>query len=645
MKIIDGTIASPLGFSADGLHAGFKKKKLDFGWIVSEVPASVAGVYTTNKVIAAPLLVTKASIQKSQKLQAIVVNSGVANSCTGQQGLDDACEMQRLTAQKLKIEPNLVGLASTGVIGEQLPMNALKNGLSRILVSGKAEDFAEAILTTDTCTKTCVVTEEFGTDLVTMAGVAKGSGMIHPNMATMLAFITCDANISSATLQKALSQHVETTFNQITVDGDTSTNDMVLVMANGCRQNEEILPDTEEFEKFSKMLRYLMADLAKKIAKDGEGATKLIEVNVRHAKDEQSGRMIAKSVVGSSLVKTAIFGQDPNWGRILAAIGYAGADVSVDDIDIWIEGIPVMQASSPVAFDPEETSDAMAGELLTLTIDLHDGDAEAQAWGCDLSYDYVKINALYRRRNAMKDVIVIKIGGVAAQKLSTKFIKQMQAWIAAGKKIVVVHGGGLVINQLMKERQLPTRKVKGLRVTAKSDLPIIEQALLGQVGRTLTQELNDSDIESLQLVSHLGKTVSADFIDKDLYGYVGQVKAIQTAYLEQLLAADMVPVLASLGENDAGELLNINADYLAAAVASSLQAEKLILMTDIEGVLEDKKVLPQLLTSQVSKKIQTGVIKGGMIPKIESAVQTVLSGVGQVLIGDNLLTGTLIAEG
>ena len=396
MKIIDGTIASPLGFSADGLHAGFKKKKLDFGWIVSEVPASVAGVYTTNKVIAAPLLVTKAAIQKSQKLQAIVVNSGVANSCTGQQGLDAAYEMQRLTAQKLKIEPDLVGLASTGVIGEQLPMNALKNGLSQILVSGKAEDFAEAILTTDTCTKTCVVTEEFGSDLVTMAGVAKGSGMIHPNMATMLAFITCDANISSATLQAALSQHVETTFNQITVDGDTSTNDMVLVMANGCRQNEEILPDTEEFEKFSKMLRYLMADLAKKIAKDGEGATKLIEVNVRHAKDEQSGRMIAKSVVGSSLVKTAIFGQDPNWGRILAAIGYAGADVSVDNIDIWIEGIPVMQASSPVAFDPEETSDAMAGELLTLTIDLHDGAAEAQAWGCDLSYDYVKINALYR---------------------------------------------------------------------------------------------------------------------------------------------------------------------------------------------------------------------------------------------------------
>jgi len=258
-------------------------------------------------------------------------------------------------------------------------------------------DAAEAIMTTDTVPKSASREGSVGEKhTVRATGIAKGSGMIHPNMATMLAFITCDANISSATLQAALSQHVETTFNQITVDGDTSTNDMVLVMANGCQQNEEILPDTEEFEKFSKMLRYLMADLAKKIAKDGEGATKLIEVNVRHAKDEQSGRMIAKSVVGSSLVKTAIFGQDPNWGRILAAIGYAGADVSVDNIDIWIEGIPVMQASSPVAFDPEETSDAMAGELLTLTIDLHDGDVEAQAWGCDLSYDYVKINALYR---------------------------------------------------------------------------------------------------------------------------------------------------------------------------------------------------------------------------------------------------------
>ncbi|KXT82768.1 acetylglutamate kinase [Streptococcus panodentis] len=245
----------------------------------------------------------------------------------------------------------------------------------------------------------------------------------------------------------------------------------------------------------------------------------------------------------------------------------------------------------------------------------------------------------------MKNIIVIKIGGAAAQELSAAFIQQVKSWAAAGKHIIIVHGGGLVINQLMRERQLETQKVKGLRVTAKSDLPVIQQALLDIVGLKLTKQFNQAGLDSLQLLSHLGSTVSADFINQSLYGYVGYVTDIETAYLEQLLAEGLVPVLASLGSNADGELLNINADYLAAAVASKLQAEKLILMTDTEGVLEDKKVLPQLLTSQVSTKIQTGVIQGGMIPKIESAVQTVLSGVNQVLIGDNLLTGTLIAEG
>ena len=375
MKVIEGTIASPLGFSADGLHAGFKKRKMDFGWIVSEKPASVAGVYTTNKVIAAPLIVTKTSVKKAGKMKAIVVNSGVANSCTGTQGLEDAYTMQEWTAEKLGVEPDLVGVASTGVIGELLPMGTLKNGLSKLVVNGNADDFAKAILTTDTATKTIAVTETFGRDVVTMAGVAKGSGMIHPNMATMLGFITCDANISSDTLQLALSQNVEKTFNQITVDGDTSTNDMVLVMSNGCTLNEEILPDTPEFDKFSKMLNFVMQELAKKIALDA--------------------RMMAKSVVGSSLVKTAIFGEDPNWGRILAAVGYAGVDVPVDNVDIMLGGLPVMLASSPVAFDDEEMKDIMHEDEVTITVDLHAGHEKGTAWGCDLSYDYVKINALY----------------------------------------------------------------------------------------------------------------------------------------------------------------------------------------------------------------------------------------------------------
>ena len=396
MKVIEGNVASPLGFSADGLHAGFKKRKLDFGWIVSEVPASVSGVYTTNKVIAAPLIVTRNSIKKAQKMKAIVVNSGVANSCTGVQGMEDAYIMQKWTAEKLGVEPDLVGIASTGVIGDLLPMDTLKTGLSKLVVNGNSDDFSKAILTTDTMVKTVAVTEKFGRDEVIMAGVAKGSGMIHPNMATMLAFITCDANISSETLQLALSQNVETTFNQITVDGDTSTNDMVLVLSNGCTLNEEILPDTPEFDKFSAMLNYVMQELAKKIAKDGEGASKLIEVNVKNAPNALDARMMAKSVVGSSLVKTAIFGEDPNWGRILAAVGYAGVDVPVDNIDIYLGDIPVMLKSSPVDFEAEEMQDIMHEDEITITVDLHSGEAVGKAWGCDLSYDYVKINALYR---------------------------------------------------------------------------------------------------------------------------------------------------------------------------------------------------------------------------------------------------------
>ncbi|HEL1541568.1 TPA: bifunctional glutamate N-acetyltransferase/amino-acid acetyltransferase ArgJ [Streptococcus suis] len=396
MKIISGNIASPLGFSADGLFAGFKKKKMDFGWIVSEVPASVAGVYTTNKVVAAPLLVTKEVITQNGKMQAMVVNSGVANSCTGQRGMDDARTMQELTAKKLGIDKNLVGIASTGVIGEFLPLDKLENGLSRIVVNGNADDFAKAILTTDTITKSITVQETFGKDLVTMSGVAKGSGMIHPNMATMLAFITCDAVISSQTLQKALSTLVETSFNQITVDGDTSTNDMVVVLANGCSLNKEIVEGTNEYDRFLAMLDLVMTELAKKIARDGEGASKLIQVDVSGASDGLAARMVAKSIVGSSLVKTAIFGEDANWGRIIAAIGYAGVDIDVDHIDIALEGIPVMTQSSPVEFDQEEMAEIMQKDTIAINVNLHMGPASGRAWGCDLSYDYVKINALYR---------------------------------------------------------------------------------------------------------------------------------------------------------------------------------------------------------------------------------------------------------
>lgn len=245
----------------------------------------------------------------------------------------------------------------------------------------------------------------------------------------------------------------------------------------------------------------------------------------------------------------------------------------------------------------------------------------------------------------MKDLIVIKIGGVAAQKLSASFLQQIKNWQAAGKKLVIVHGGGVAIESLMKDRQLTSQKINGLRVTGKEDLFVVQTALLDVVGQQLVKQFKQANIDAVQLSSHLGHVVQADFLDQATYGYVGDVSSIHPHYLQQLLADGMVPVLASLGQTAAGQWLNINADYLATAVASSLEADELILMTDVKGVLEDKKVLAELSTSQVQQKIQDGIIKGGMIPKIESAVQTVLSGVNRVLIGDNLSSGTLITEG
>ncbi|MDO6573444.1 glutamate N-acetyltransferase / amino-acid N-acetyltransferase [Staphylococcus pasteuri] len=392
---ITGNIASPIGYTADGIHSGIKKKNLDLGWIVSEIPASVAYVQTTNKVKAAPLILNNETIQANGKVQAIIVNSGIANAFTGSQGMEDAVSMQQLTANALNINQNLVTVASTGVIGKHLPMDIIDNGIRRLNKNGNAHHFAKAILTTDLTTKTCVITETIYQQKITMAGVAKGSGMIHPNMATMLAFITCDANISTETLQLALQTNVNKTFNQITIDGDTSTNDLVLVLSNGLARNQEILPNTEEYITFCNMLEHVMRNLAMKIAKDGEGATKLIEVKVMGMPTETSARMIAKTVVGSSLVKSAIFGEDPNWGRILASIGYTKTNFDVTNIDIAIEDILVMTHSTPEAFDKQQMQHLLKKDHIKISINMHQGNQNGTAWGCDLTYDYVKINALY----------------------------------------------------------------------------------------------------------------------------------------------------------------------------------------------------------------------------------------------------------
>lgn len=398
-KLSSNNIVSPKGFTAAGVHCGIKKEKKDLAILVSEVPASVAGVFTTNAVQAAPLKVTKEVVYNSQKMQAIIVNSGNANACTGKQGVADAYEMQALAATKLGIEPYLVGVASTGVIGEIMNMEPVVKGVEMLNPNNDLEsgmNFAQAILTTDTVMKNTTYATVIDGKEVLVSGTAKGSGMIEPNMATMLGFITTDANIESDELQKALSEITNLTFNAITVDGDTSTNDTVVVLANGLAGNEPLTPAHPEWNNFYTALRLVAEDLAKAIARDGEGATKLIEVEVDGAISDEEARKIAKTVVGSPLVKTAVFGCDANWGRIIAAVGYSGATVDPEKITIKIGGATMVEKGEPIKFSEEELIEILKQSDVKIYVSLEVGEGHGYAWGCDLTYDYVQINASYR---------------------------------------------------------------------------------------------------------------------------------------------------------------------------------------------------------------------------------------------------------
>ncbi|MGE7980854.1 bifunctional glutamate N-acetyltransferase/amino-acid acetyltransferase ArgJ [Solibacillus sp. NPDC093137] len=398
-KLSSKNIVSPKGFTAAGVHCGLKHKKKDLAILVSEVPASVAGVFTTNAVQAAPLKVTKEVVYETKKMQAIIVNSGNANACTGKQGVLDAYEMQLLAAQKLGIASDLVGVASTGVIGEIMKMEPVKKGVELLTPDSKLEsgiDFSQAILTTDTVMKNTTYATIIDGKEIIVSGTAKGSGMIEPNMATMLGFITTDANIASEELQKALSSVTDCTFNSITVDGDTSTNDTVIVMANGLAGNEPLSPAHPDWDNFYTALRLVSEDLAKSIARDGEGATKLIEVEVDGAVSDEEARKIAKTVVGSPLVKTAVFGCDANWGRIIAAVGYSGAVIDPDKITIKIGGATMVENGEPIKFSEEELIEILKQHEVKIYVSLEVGKGHGFAWGCDLTYDYVQINASYR---------------------------------------------------------------------------------------------------------------------------------------------------------------------------------------------------------------------------------------------------------
>ena len=403
---INGGITAPKGFLASGLNAGIKNQtKKDMAMVFSSTPCAAAGVFTTNLVKAAPVKWDKEIVTTSPYVQAVVVNSGIANACTGAEGLGYCADTAAEAAAALNIPKTAVLVASTGVIGKQLPIDKIKSGvtaLSKVLGSSRedAKLAAEAIMTTDTKSKEVACTLELGGKQVTVAGMCKGSGMIHPNMCTMLCFVTTDVAISHELLQKALSEDVVDTFNMISVDGDTSTNDTVLVMANGQAENTPITKEGEDYKTFCEALHFIMLELSKKIAGDGEGCTCLFEATVIGAKDKNQARTIAKSVVCSSLTKAAVFGHDANWGRILCAMGYSGAVFDPEKVDLYFESkagkLKIIENGVATGYSEEEATKILSEEEVIAKMDIKEGNETATAFGCDLTYEYVKINGDYR---------------------------------------------------------------------------------------------------------------------------------------------------------------------------------------------------------------------------------------------------------
>lgn len=399
VQIVEGGVTAAAGYLAAGVAAGIKYiGKKDVALIFSQQPATAAGMYTTNRVQAAPLRLTRRHIAAGHPVQAIVVNSGNANACTGPQGESDALAMAGRVAEKLGLNPENVLVASTGVIGQPMPMGKVLAGIEAAAAALSREggtDAAEAIMTTDTELKQHALAVSTSAGRFVIGGMAKGSGMIHPNMATMLCFLTTDAAVPAEFLQQCLRQAVEATFNQISVDGDTSTNDMVVLLANGAA-GVRIEPGSPQAAAFQDALEQICTVLAKKIARDGEGATHLIQARVQGAATLQDARRAARAIVSSSLFKAAVFGRDANWGRIICALGYSGASFDPQRVDIFLGEVQVAADGCGLAFDEEKAAGVLAREQVDVIVDLKQGGYSALAWGCDLTYEYVKINGSYR---------------------------------------------------------------------------------------------------------------------------------------------------------------------------------------------------------------------------------------------------------
>ena len=682
---------TPQGFSYAGINCGIKAARKDMALVFSDAPCVTAGCFTVNTACAAPITDARARVP-STTIRAIVVNSGNANALVGPQGEKDVRAVAEAAGRALGVPGESVICASTGVIGVRLPTKKLEDGVVVLAAQrGSAIELAaEAILTTDTRVKLSGRSIRIDGKDVTVAAFAKGSGMIAPELATMLAFVTTDAAITSDALQAALTRAMGGTFNMLTVDNDMSTNDAVFAMANGLAQNATLTKASPDYALFEAAVNDVCTDLARAIAEDGEGATKLMEVLVQGTPNEEIARDLARAVAGSSLVKAAMFGADPNWGRVLATVGArAGSKkLPVDPFEatVTIQGVTVFQGGAPTGVDPNTLRAKMREPQIKIDVELGEaGGHDAVAWGCDLSYDYVKINADYTsltssspegtvtrddrltnyspgfKRALLVEALsyiskftgrraVVKYGGAAMVKDSLKvaFANDINLLRSAGLLPVVVHGGGPEITHTLEKLGSGRSEfIDGQRITGAEDVKVVEMVLTGKVNTELVQLLNQRTAKAVGLsgkdagLLRARKLLSKD--GRDL-GMVGEVESVNADLLETLLDKLYVPVISPIGMGEDGQAYNINADTAAAAIAVALKAEKLIYLTDVAGILENGELISEIRASELRAKIASGAIKGGMVAKANAALAALDGGVVSVHILDGRTPHSVIAE-
>ena len=683
---------TPRGFTFSGLNAGIKPRRKDVGLVVSDLPCAAAGAFTVNRAKAAPVAEAEERLPCAG-IRAVLVNSGNANALTGEQGLEDVRTLMSALANELHCAPHAVLTASTGVIGVRLPVQTVVSALPQLVAQLGPEPHpaAEAIMTTDTRMKAAYRTLTLGGREVTLTAICKGSGMIAPQLATMICVVATDCSISPQLLDRALQECCDASFNNLTVDNDMSTNDVIFALANGRADNPPIVDPGEDYEAFRAALESLSVELAKEIAADGEGATKLLEVEVTGAPTQAIARDLAKSIAGSSLVKAALFGADPNWGRVLATVGARagsqGFPVDPACATVHIQGIQVY-ARGPVAQDPAGLRARMRQPEVRVSVALAEGAESATSWGCDLSYDYVKINADYTslivqtptggvakddrlthyspsfKVSLLVEALsyiqrfsgkrcVIQYGGEAMVKegLKRSFCDDINLLRSVGLQPIVVHGGGLELQRTLQ--RLNGRGQEGSsRLADASDLKVMEMVLTGSVNAELVTLLNREGGHAIGVSGKDGALLRARRAPspgsgtggRDA-GLMGEVTQVNGKLLELLLAQGYVPVISPVGLGEDGHTYDLSADAVAAEIASVLGASKLLFLTDVPGMLDEAgELVSEVGAATLRARLEAGSLAEPLAHKARAALRALQAGVERVHVVDGRTPHSVIAE-